>query len=99
VCVVLCNVFRLIVVLFCVMCVVRMLCLIVVPLSPGENPFAVKINNNNTDGLVAVRPAFDSRQFKIFLYSTASRSALGPSQPPVQWAPQAISSGGKAERA
>jgi hypothetical protein len=30
-------VFRLIVVLFCVMC------LIVVPLPPGENPFAVKI--------------------------------------------------------
>jgi hypothetical protein len=23
------------------------LCLIVVPLAPGENPFAVKINNNN----------------------------------------------------
>jgi hypothetical protein len=39
-------VFRLIVVLFCVMCVVCELCLIVVPLPPGENPFAVKINNN-----------------------------------------------------
>jgi hypothetical protein len=45
VCVFLCIVFRLIVVLFCVMCVVCMLCLIVVPLPPGENPFAVKINN------------------------------------------------------
>jgi hypothetical protein len=31
-------VFRLVVVLFC------LLCLIVVPLPPGENPFAVKIN-------------------------------------------------------
>jgi hypothetical protein len=47
VCVILCTVFRLIVVLFCAMCVVCVLCLIVVPLPPGENPFAVKINNNN----------------------------------------------------
>jgi hypothetical protein len=46
VCVVLCNVFRLIVVLFCVMGVVCMLCLIVVPLPMGEKPFALKINNN-----------------------------------------------------
>jgi hypothetical protein len=44
VCVVLCAVFRLIVVLFCVMYVVCVLCLIVVTLPPGENPFAVKIN-------------------------------------------------------
>jgi hypothetical protein len=43
VCVVLCAVFRLSVVLFCVMC------LIVVPLPPGQNPFAVKINNNNNN--------------------------------------------------
>jgi hypothetical protein len=47
VCVVLCAVFRLIVVLFCVMRVICVLCLIVVPLPPGENPFAVKINNNH----------------------------------------------------
>jgi hypothetical protein len=47
VCVFLCTVFRLIVVLFCVMYVVCVLCLTVVPLPPGENPFAVKINNNN----------------------------------------------------
>jgi hypothetical protein len=44
VCVFLCTVCRLIVVLFCVMCVVSMLCPIVVPRPPGENPFAVKIN-------------------------------------------------------
>jgi hypothetical protein len=37
-CAVLCNVFRLIVVLFCVMCVICVLCLIVVPLPPGETP-------------------------------------------------------------
>jgi hypothetical protein len=43
VCVFLCTVFRLIVVLFCVMCVDCVLCLIVVPLPPGENPFAVEI--------------------------------------------------------
>jgi hypothetical protein len=43
--VVLCTVFRLFVVLFCVMCVVCVFCLIVVPLPPGENPFAIKINN------------------------------------------------------
>jgi type IV secretory pathway component VirB8 len=47
VCVDLCVVFRLIVVSFCVMCVICVLCLIVVPLPPGENPFVVKINNNN----------------------------------------------------
>jgi hypothetical protein len=47
VCVILCSMFRLIVVLFCVKCVVCVLCHIVVPLPPGENPFAVKINNNN----------------------------------------------------
>jgi hypothetical protein len=45
VCVILCTMFRLIVVLFCVKYVVCVLCLTVVPLPPGENPFAVKINN------------------------------------------------------
>jgi hypothetical protein len=35
-------------VLFCVLCLFRLLCLIVVPLPPGTDPFAVKINNNNT---------------------------------------------------
>jgi hypothetical protein len=49
VCVVLCAVFRLIVVLFCVMCVIIVLCLIVVPLPPGQYLFAVKINNNNNN--------------------------------------------------
>jgi hypothetical protein len=29
------------------MCIVCVLCLIVVPLPPGENTFVVKINNNN----------------------------------------------------
>jgi hypothetical protein len=48
VCVVLCAVFRVIVVLFCV------LCLTVVPLSLGETPFAVKINNNNKYRFISV---------------------------------------------
>jgi hypothetical protein len=52
VCVVLCAVFRLIVVLSCVMCVICVLCLIVAPLPPGENKFAVKINNNNNNNAV-----------------------------------------------
>jgi hypothetical protein len=39
--------YRLILVLFHVMCVICVLCLTVVPLPPGENPFAFKINNNN----------------------------------------------------
>jgi hypothetical protein len=47
VCVDLCAVFRLIVVLFYVMCVICVLCLIVVRLPLGRNPFAVKIINNN----------------------------------------------------
>jgi hypothetical protein len=36
-------------VLFYVMCVICMLCLIVVPLQTGKNPFAVKMNNNNNN--------------------------------------------------
>jgi hypothetical protein len=39
---ILCTVFRLIVVLFSMMCVISVLCLIVVPLPLGENPFIVK---------------------------------------------------------
>jgi hypothetical protein len=34
-------------VLFCVMCVISVLCLIVIPLPPNKTPFSVKINNNN----------------------------------------------------
>jgi hypothetical protein len=37
----------------CVICVV---CLIVVPLPPDENPFAVKINNNNNKIILGVVP-------------------------------------------
>jgi hypothetical protein len=40
-----------------------------------------------TNKLQAGRPGFDSQQRKIFLFSTASRQALGPTQPPIQWVP------------
>jgi hypothetical protein len=32
---------------------------------------------------------------KIFLFSIATRPALRPNQPPIQWVPQALSSGVK----
>jgi hypothetical protein len=39
-----------------------------------------------SDGLRAGRPGLDSRQRQeVFLFSTASRPTLGPTQPPVQW--------------
>jgi hypothetical protein len=39
---------------------------------------------------------FDSRRgLGIFLFTTAPRTALGPSQPPIQWIPGALSLGVK----
>jgi hypothetical protein len=39
---------------------------------------------------------FDSRQgLGISLFTTASRPALGPAQPPIQWVPGALSLGVK----
>jgi hypothetical protein len=47
-------------------------------------------------GLQAERSGFDSRQGEeIFLFSTASRPALGPTQPPIQWVPGGLSVGVK----
>jgi hypothetical protein len=44
--------------------------------------------SQDSDGLRAGRPGFDSRQGQeIFLYSTASRQVLGSTQPPTQWVP------------
>jgi hypothetical protein len=40
---------------------------------------------------------FDSRrELGIFSFTTASRTALGPTQPPIQWVPGALYLGGKA---
>jgi hypothetical protein len=37
---------------------------------------------------------FDSRRrLGIFLFTTSSRTALGPTQPPIQWVPGALSVG------
>jgi hypothetical protein len=46
-----------------------------------------------SDGLRTGRPGFDSRQCKIFLFSTAFRPTLGPTQPPIQRLPGAFSLG------
>jgi hypothetical protein len=47
-------------------------------------------------GLWAGRPGFESRQAQeLFLYSTGSRPALGPTQPPIQYVTSALSLGVK----
>jgi hypothetical protein len=49
-----------------------------------------------SDKLRAGRPAFDSwHEQKIFLYFTAIRLALGPTQPPAHWILGALSRGVK----
>jgi len=42
--------------------------------------------------LWAGQPGFDSRYWKgIFVCTTASRQILKPTQPPIQWIPEALS--------
>jgi hypothetical protein len=49
-----------------------------------------------SDGLRVGRPAFDFRYgIDIFLFSTASKPALGPNQPPIGWTLSTLSPGVK----
>jgi hypothetical protein len=55
-------------------------------LSPSDKPGRL---SRYSDGLRAGRPGFDSRKGReIFLFSTASKPALGATQPPIQWYPK-----------
>jgi hypothetical protein len=46
--------------------------------------------------LRAGQPRLDSRQgLRVFLFTTAPGPALGPTQPPIQWVPAALSQGVK----
>jgi hypothetical protein len=48
-----------------------------------------------SDSLWVGQPGSSSQHGKIFLFSTVSRLALGPTQPPIQWVLGAISLGVK----
>jgi hypothetical protein len=53
-------------------------------------------SSDGSNGLRGGQPRFDSRQGKeIFLYTTATRPALGPTQPHIQWVPGTLSPGVK----
>jgi hypothetical protein len=56
-------------------------------------PYAVQSGqlSQYSDGLWAGLPGFYSRHGTIFLFSTASRPDLGPTQPPIQLVPGATS--------
>jgi hypothetical protein len=54
-----------------------------------------KADNFVTSGNAVVRfeaiKYFDRSEILLYLFSTASRSALGPPQPPIQWIQKVIS--------
>jgi hypothetical protein len=56
------------------MCVICVLCFIVVPLPPGKNPFAVKINNNSNNKSLAWN--FLSNRTSIGFSSTVIFTAI-----------------------
>jgi hypothetical protein len=57
-----------------------------------------KIKSRDSDWLLAGRPrdrSSSSREEEKFDFSMLSRPALGSTQPPIQWIPQALSPGVK----
>jgi hypothetical protein len=62
---------------------------------PKGTVIAQSIQRWATGWVIGVH-GFDSRRgLGIFLFTTASRTALGPTQPPIQWVPEALSPGVK----
>jgi hypothetical protein len=60
---------------------------------------AGKLHSPDSDWLRAIRPKGRSSspgRVKNILFSTSSRPALGPTQPPIQWVPEGSFPGGKA---
>jgi hypothetical protein len=71
----------------------------ILPLTPRSSESSLPFGFSN-ETTVCISPGvaggggFDSRRGPgIFLFSTASRPALGPTQPPIKWVPGALSSG------
>jgi hypothetical protein len=63
---------------------------------PCSQDPASKTLFNISYNLNLLRLEFDSRRgLEIFLFTTASRTALGPTQPPIQGVPGALSLGVK----
>jgi hypothetical protein len=61
--------------------------------------YRTKQEPGSSVSIVTGRPGFDPRQRqRIFPLISASRPALGPTQPPVQWVPGALSPGVKRGR-
>jgi hypothetical protein len=58
---------------------------------------AARISQRYSAGLRAgwMRIRVPAGELGIFLFTTASRQALGPTQPPMQWGPEALSLGTK----
>jgi hypothetical protein len=65
-----------------------------------KNEYKLLVGNlnsrNRSSDIEYIFISFDSRRgLGIFLFTTASRTALGPTQPPIQWVRGALSLGAK----